>query len=444
MRLNKWIAPLFGLVLFVAPAQAQQIDIKTVSLGAKAEAWLVESRDVPVITVKMAFRDAGGTSDEKGKYGRALLLASLLNEGAGELDALAFNQALENRAIQMSFNADDDLLTVNMQTLSEHADKAFELLALALTKPRLDEDAIARMKAQMHSSLRQMEEQPRYAASKALAEAVYASHPYANPTEGTHEDIEAITKADLQDQLKRYVTSGNLLMSVVGDVDEAGLQALAKKHLSPLPTEFSPRHEVPKLKPMAMGQTEVQRRSIPQTVLLFAGPGIERSSKDFYIAYVLNHLLGGGTLTSKLGDAIREQRGLAYYAYSQLQIMDHGALLVGGFGTRNEQAAEALQVMMDTLRSARNGEITQDEVDEAKSYIIGAFPLALSSNEGIASMLLVMQRFGLGKDYLAERNDLIDAVTREDIIRVAKTLIQPQQLTVVGVGDPAENLANFR
>lgn len=248
----------------------------------------------------------------------------------------------------------------------------------------------------------------------------------------------------MQAQLTRYVTSGNLLMSVVGDVDEAGLQVLSKKHLSALPTTFEPRHEVPMLEPKAMGQTEVQRRSIPQTVLLFAGNGMARDDKDFYVAYVLNHLLGGGTLTSKLGDEIREQRGLAYYAYSRLQIMDHGSLITGGFGTRNEQAAQALQVMMDTLRATQNGEISQAEVDEAKSYITGAFPLTLSSNDGIASMLLVMQRFRLGKDYLANRNALINAVSREDIIRVAKNLVRPQQFTVVGVGDPSENLADYR
>lgn len=443
MKIAKWMmVVLLGIISL--PAMAQEIEVKTVPISQKAEAWLVESHDVPVITVQMAFRDAGSTSDEKGAEGRAMLLAALLNEGAGDMDALAFNQSLEDHAIQMSFSANNDLLMVDMETLSEHADKAFELLTLALTQPRLDEDAIARVKAQMHTALRQMEEQPRYVASRALSQAVYGSHPYANPTEGTHKGIDAISKADLQEQLSRYVTSGNMLMSVVGDVDAKGLQALAQKHLNVLPAEFKPRHAVPPLALQAAGQTEIIRRSLPQTVLLFAGQGIDRSDKDFYVAYVLNHLLGGGTLTSKLGNEIRENRGLAYYAYSQLQTMDHGALLTGGFGTRNEQAAQALQVMMDTLRATQNGEITEAEVAEAKSYITGAFPLSLSSNDGIASLLLVMQRFNLGKDYLTRRNDLMNAVTREDIIRVAKALIHPQQLTIIGVGDPEGNLADYR
>lgn len=444
MKPIKWMMTLLCCLTLPLQAQAQTVDIQTVPLTQQAEVWLVESDAVPAVTVRMAFRDAGSTSDVAGKEGRARMVAMLLSEGAGNMDALAFNQALENHAIQMHFSADDDLLEVQMTTLSEHLDKAFALLALALTEPRFDDDAVLRVKSQMRSSLRLMEEQPSYAAAKALKEAVYRGHPYANPTEGTHDAIEAVDVADLRDYLDRYVTSGNVLMSVVGDVDASRLQKLTGKHMQKLPAEFRPLHNVPRLVVGSAGQTETLRRSIPQTVVLFAGAGIPRDDKDFYAAFVLNHLLGGGTLTSKLGDEIREKRGLAYYAYSQLQLKDHGTVFGGGFGTRNEQASETLRVTMDTLRATRAGQISQAEVDEAKSYITGAFPLALSSNDGIAAMLLMMQRFRLGKDYLAERNDLMEAVTREDVLRVAKRLIAPHQLTVVGVGDPSENLANHR
>lgn len=441
---NKWLLPMLAILLLAFPVQAQQVDVQVIPFEGNANAWFVESREVPAISIKMAFRDAGSTSDPKGKEGRAQLLAALLSEGAGDMDALAFQQALESRAIQLSFSAEDDLLTVDMLTLSEHAEKAFELLSLALTKPRFDADAVERVKAQMHSNLLRLEEQPRYLAGRALAKAVYAGHPYANPTEGTHEGINAITVEDLRQHLAHYVTKGNVLMSVVGDVDASQLKMLAEKYLSPLPIEFTPQHEVPPLTAKSMGQTEVVRRSLPQTVVAIAGQGIERNDPDFYAAYVLNHFLGGGTLTSILGDEIREKRGLAYYAYTQLQVHDHGALFVGGFGTRNEQAAEALRVMMDALRAAQDGEIEPKRIEEAKSYIIGAFPLALADNDGIASMLLVMQRFNLGQDYLAKRNALMKAVTPEDIARVAKRLVKPQLLTVVGVGDPAESLANYR
>ncbi|MCH2547096.1 MAG: insulinase family protein [Alphaproteobacteria bacterium] len=444
MQRNKWIATLLGLMIFTTPAHAQEVDVTTVPIAEKAEAWLVESRDVPIITVMMAFRDAGSTSDTKEKYGRAQMTAALLNEGAGELDALEFNQMLESHAIKLGFGADDDLLYLQMETLTENADKAFELLALALTQPRFDEAAIARIKGQMHSGLRLLEEQPSYVAKKALTSAVLGDHPYANPTEGTHETIDAITKADLKEYLAHYITLGNLTMSVVGDVDAKALQALTKKHFSALPKTFDAQHKVSQLEPILMGQTDVVRRSIPQTVISFAGKGVARDDKDFYVAYVLNHLLGGGALTSKLGNEIREKRGLAYSVSTGLSIKDHGVLFAGGFGTRNDQAAEALKVLMDTLRATQQGDISEEEVSEAKSYIIGAFPLVLASNDGIAMMLQMMQRYKLGKDYLAKRNAYMEAVSREDVIRVAKELFNPNQMVVIGVGDPSENLADFR
>lgn len=443
MRKNKFFLQIF-LCFFAFSVQAQEVKVETVPLAKGSEAWLVQGHDVPMISVKMAFRDAGGTSDIKGKEGRAQMAAALLTEGAGELDALAFNQLLEAHAIKLGFGVDDDLLTVEMETLSEHADKAFELLALALTRPRFDDDAVARVKAQMHSALRQMEEQPAYAAAKALGVAVYGDHPYAGPTEGTREGIDAISKKDLEDYRAHYLSGGNLMMSVVGDVKPAQLQVLIARHFKNLPETFTPQHDVPLLTLHASGDTETLQRSIPQTVVVYAGEGIARGDEDFYAAFILNHLVGGGTLTSKLGDEIREKRGLAYYAYTTLQAMDHGAAFVGGFGTRNSQAADALKVTMDTLRQVQAGNISEQEIAEAKSYITGAFPLTLASNDGIASMLLVMQRFHLGKDYLAKRNAIINAVTREDILRVAKRLINPEKLVVVGVGNPEKPLEDNR
>lgn len=425
------------LCLIPFTAAAQQLEVQPVPYGDQGkQAWLVQSDNAPIITVRLAFGDAGSTSDGTALHGRATMVSALLSEGAGTLDALAFKEALESDAIRLGFGVDDDQLTVELETLKENADKAFELMGLALTKPRFAAVDVARVKAQMLTVLRQMQEQPRYVASRALAEAVYGKHPYGWPTEGTVEGITATGDAQLKDYLKRYVTTQNLTVSAVGDISAPELKLLLDTHLAGLPKTFAPAGKVPEFAWSAKADSIVVKRPIPQTVTLFASEGIARSDKDFYVAYVLNHLLGGGTLTSKLGNEIREKRGLAYYAYTGLQVMDHGALFAGGFGTRNEQAAEAITVMRDTLSQVAAGEITQEEVDEAKGYIIGAWPLSLSSNDGLAGMLQVMQRFNLGKEYLNERNTLIGAVSREDVLRVAKRLVQNDKLVLVSVGAP--------
>lgn len=433
--MRKLLLSLACLIPFAA--HAQQIDVQTVPYGDQGkEAWLIQSDNAPIIIAKLAFSGAGSSSDTTALHGRATMAAALLNEGAGTLSSLAFKEALESHAIRLSFGVDDDQLIVELETLKENADKAFELMSLALTKPTFAPADVARVKAQMLTSLRQMQEQPRYIASRTLAKAVYGEHPYAWPTEGTVEGINAITQTQLKDYQKRHVTAGNLRLSVVGDISAPELKMLLDTHLSAFPREFSPKSKTPEFVWKAKADDIVVARPIPQTVTLFASEGIARGDEDFYIAYVLNHLLGGGTLTSKLGDEIREKRGLAYYAYTGLQVMDHGALFAGGFGTRNEQSAAAMDVMRDTLTQAAAGEISQEEVDEAKGYIIGAWPLSLASNDGLAGMLQVMQRFNLGKDYLKERNTLIGAVTREDVLRVAKRLVQPDKLVLVSVGAP--------
>lgn len=434
-----------AILLPAAPLSAQDVEIQTVTFGEGShESWLVEDHELPLAHIKLAFRHAGSVSDPKDQQGRAQMVAALLTEGAGDMNALEFNQTLESYAIKMAFSVDEDMLTAEVQTLSENVDKAFELLALALTRPQLDETAITRVKAQMHTSLRLQEQQPDYVASRALRQQVFAGHPYANSVQGTHEGIDSLTKTSLEDYLHHYISRDNLFMSVVGDVHTAQLQALIDHHFSGLQAEFAPEAEITTPTLRIAGQTEVVRRSIPQTVILFAGEGLSRDDPDFYAAYVLNHLLGGGGLTSRLSDEIREKRGLAYYAYSYLQILDHAALFTGGFGTRNTQASEAMKVLMDTLRQVQAGTISEDEINDAKSYITGAFPLALASGDKLADMLQVMQRFSLGKDYLQNRNAHIEAVTKEDIIRVAQRLIKPERLVIIGVGDPSQHLADFR
>lgn len=420
-------------------ASAQQVTIQTVPFGNKGkEAWLVESKNPPIVHVRLSFADAGASSDANGLEGRAKMLGALLSEGAGNLDSLAFNEALESHAIRLAFSVDSDRLSVEMETLAEHTPKAFELLGLALTKPRFEESAIKRVKSQMLTALKLKEEQPEYIAAKALSKAIFGTHPYAGLDDGTAEGITAVTKAQLKDQLKRYITAENIMISIVGDINAPELKNLLDRNLSSLPERFTPTHKVPEFTWNSKPENITIARPIPQVVTAIAGAGINRSDKDFYAAFILNHLIGGGTLTSKLGDEIREKRGLAYYVTTNLQVMDHGGVFTGGFGTRSAESAQAMQVLNDTLATVRKGEISDKEIGEAKSYIIGAWPLALSSNDKLAAMLQVMQRFNLGKDYLEKRNGLIEAVTKEDILRVANRLIDPEKLVTVSVGAATE------
>jgi zinc protease len=180
----------------------------------------------------------------------------------------------------------------------------------------------------------------------------------------------------------------------------------------------------------------VVRKPIPQSIVIFGHNGIKRDDPDYYAAYVLNHVLGGGGFSSRLTEEIREKRGLVYSVYSYLNPMDHGGLIMGGLGTQNARVAESLKIVRSEWRRISEHGVAPDELKSAKTYLNGSFPLRLDSSSRIARMLVAIQAHELGIDYLKRRPELINGVTGDDVRRVARRLFDAQKLTVVVVGDP--------
>ena len=185
------------------------------------------------------------------------------------------------------------------------------------------------------------------------------------------------------------------------------------------------------------GRTLVVRNRVPQSVVTFGHRGIERKDPDFYAAYVANHILGGGGFGSRLTEEVREKRGLAYSVYSYLYPNDYAPLWMGGVGTNNLQVADSLDLIRREIERMRAGEVTAEELKDAETYLTGSFPMRLTSNDAVAGLLVGIQREDLGLDYLETRNDYIEAVTLDEVRRVAKRLYDPEQLLTVVVGDPA-------
>jgi zinc protease len=235
--------------------------------------------------------------------------------------------------------------------------------------------------------------------------------------------------------VQRRFARDNALIGVVGDIDAKELGALLDKTFAALPAKATP-WEVPEAKPALDNRTRVVRKSVPQSALVFAGPGLKRDDPDFYVAYVMNHILGGGGFTSRLYQEVREKRGLAYSAGSSLVSLAHAALAQGGAGTANARVDETLAVVRAEWKRMAESGITQAELDDAKTYLTGSFPLRFSSTGNIASMLVAMQIDRLGIDFLSHRNGYIEAVTRDDVNRLAKKLLDENRLIIVVVGDP--------
>lgn len=433
MKLRVCITGFFLLLPF--SAQASTVQEVVSSNGVKA--WLVEEHAVPLVAVKIMFTESGTATDTKGGEGTANLAASLFTEGAGDLDARAFSAAVESRAIALQAGVDEDDFNVSLETLSEHSDKAFELMGMALTKPRLDAESIERSKRQALSILAQQQESPGYRVWQAWLEKAFPGHPYSNSPVGSEESIAAISRDELEHYYNHYLTRENIIIAVVGDITAKQLRTLMDAHLSGLAAHFQPYQQVKDTTVALWNKPEVISFAVPQTMVAFGLPGVSRHDKDFYNVYVLNQIIaGGGSLTSKLGKEMRIKKGLTYGVGSTMDLSTHVPTWRGTFATRNEQAGAALTILRSTLRDIAAHGVSQQELDDAKQYITGSFVLGLDSNGDIAHYLISMQLYGLGRDYLDRRNQLINAVTLDGVNAAAKRLIDVDKLRITIIGQP--------
>jgi zinc protease len=314
--------------------------------------------------------------------------------------------------------------------LKENKDEAFDLLQLALTSPRFDATDIERIRNQVLSSLRRESTNPTSLAGRKFLEIAFGDHPYGRSSNGTLESVPTVNVADLRDYVARVIAKDTLRIAVVGDVDPDTLGKLLDKTFGGLQAKgnFTPVADVVAAKPP---QRAFIPLDVPQTTVTFGGPGIPRHDPDFMAGYVVNHILGGGGLSSRLYREVREKRGLAYSVYESLLWMEHSALFVGNTGTRADRAGETVDaITKEVSRMAEEGP-TQQELDEAKSYLKGSQMLQLDTSSKLASALLQYQLDRLPIDYIEKRNAIVDAVTLDDAKRAARRLWGQGLLTAI-------------
>jgi len=413
---------------------AAAVEVRRVVSAGGIEAWLVEDHTNPIVALRFAFR-GGGALDPEGKEGLADMVSGLLDEGAGELDSQAFQKRLEDLSITLSFDAGRDSFGGRLRTLTQNQDEAVDLLRMALTVPRFDDEPVQRVRNQILANLRRQAEEPGVIARRALFKEMFPGHAYGRPTEGTPESINAIETGDLRAFVNRRIARNNLVVGAVGDISPNDLARVVDNVFGGLPAEAA-EWNLPDVQPHAASGAAVIEKPIPQSAIVFGQRGVKRDDPDYYAAYVLNHILGGGGFTSRLYRQVREKRGLAYSVYSALLPMDEAGIIFGGAGTRNDRVVETIDVVKEEWRRMAAEGPTVDELADAKKYLTGSFSLQFSSSDRIASILLSIQLDRLGIDYLDRRNGLIEAVTLDDVKRIAQTLLDPDHLRFVVVGQP--------
>jgi zinc protease len=422
------------LVWLLAREGARAAEIQEVRSPGGIAAWLVEERSLPIIAIRFAF-EGGGAQEAMGKEGTAGLLAAMLDQGAGDLSGPEYLRQIEKLSVRLAFDSDRDTFFGNFETLTKNLGRATELLRLAITKPLLAPALIERTRAQLMARAGfEAGDNNKLANAQWMAQS-FAGHTYARAISGTPETLKVITRDDLEDYRRRIMARAGLRVAAVGDIDATTLGKVLDEVFGALPADPQ-LIPVPDVQPKAVPKPTVVAVEGPQSVAIFGRRGIERSDPDYFPALVLSQLLGGGSSDARLVREVREKRGLTYWIYTLLYNFKHASMLIGGFASPNKDVATSLDLVRAEFKALAEQGPTQEEVDAAKSYLIGSFVLSLDSNAKIAEQMLRAQLQGLGPDFVKVRKAQLAKVMRADVARVARSLLSIEDLSVAVAGEP--------
>lgn len=396
-------------------------------------AWLMESRNLPMLSVEVNFR-AGAAFEPAGKEGLAQFTASLFDEGAGPYNATEFKEELEAIGARFGGSADTLDIGVHLTTLTQHQDRAFELMGLAVREPQFADEAIERIRSQLEAGLKRMAEDPGATAGRLLRPTLFKNQPWANDGDGSEKSLAGITRKDIMGWHLANLTQKNMTISVVGDISASTLATLLDNALLGLPKGSTRRGAELPTPAVAASQTVTQTLAVPQGTVLLGWKGIARSNPDYATQVVMNEIFGGGVLTSRLGLDVREKHGLVYGISARNHPLPNGGFFLITFATDAKKVEKALSLVGENIAKMRDEEVTDEEFDQAKGYLVDSWPLRLDSNSKLLNMMSLMQNEGLGADYMETWPTRLAAVKKADIQRVAQSLLTPDTMNLIVVG----------
>ncbi|MDB5416568.1 MAG: peptidase [Rubritepida sp.] len=419
---------IFGVTL--PQRRGFSVPIQIVEQGG-ITAWLVEDHSVPVVSVAWAW-PGGAASDPVGREGLAAVSAALLTEGAGELNNIAFADALRDAGISLSFQGGRDSFEGSFRALSDALPEAVRLARLAMTRPRLDADALSRVRARAVLGSRQALETPAGLARRAFWEAgfpTFAAGRLSNP-----ETLTAITEADIRACLGGQFRRGSLLVAASGAIDAAGLRTLLSELFSALPEGELPA--TPPLPDLAAFGTVLRTKAAPQSTLVFGQDGLLPTDPGWETFQVALRILAGGGFTSRLMKSVREERGLTYGIGAGLDLLFGRAIVIGNVATANASVGEVWGLIRSAWTEMAASGPTEDEVSDAIAFIGGSLPLQFTDSRRTANLLLNLRQTGRAPEWLAGRPARLAAIDRAKVAEVAARVLKPNGLVLAVSGEP--------
>jgi zinc protease len=411
------------------------VPVQVVESASGIRAWLIEDHSVPVFALNFAFLDAGAASDPPGREGLAGMAAALLTQGAGDLSATRFQDRLRDTATSLSFSAGRETVGGSLRALASNATDAASLLALALSAPRFEPSELGRVRAGKLAALRQEATAPRAAASRLWWERAFPQSPFGRQPIGTEDGLGAITADDLRAFMASRPSRARLTVAAAGALDGPTLGRLLDQAFGPLPAAAPPALVVP-ARPEKF-DLALARLPAPQSAMAFGQAAIPLDDPDWDAQLVVNRILAGGGFASRLMDEVREKRGLAYGIGAQIVPFGaRAALILGATATENARLSETLAVLRAAWAAYAAEGPSGPELDDAKAYIAGSFPLSFTSTPDIARSLVSLQLAGRPPDWLEGRLARLAAVDLARARAVARRLYDPASLSIAVAGDP--------
>lgn len=419
---------IFGVTL--PPRRGFSVPIQVVEQNG-VTAWLVEDHSVPVVSLAWAW-PGGSANDPAGREGLAALSAALLSEGAGDLDNIAFADAMRDAGIGLSFSADRDSFDGSFRALSTALPEAVRLARLAMARPRLDASAITRVRARSVLGARQALETPAGIARRAFWEAAFPN--FSAGRLPTPESLTAITEAEIRACLAAQLRQGGAMVAASGAINATALRAVMAELFADLPAGLpAATPSLPALAGFGMVQRE---NAAPQSTLMFGQDGLLPSDPGWEGFQVALRILAGGGFTSRLMRSIREERGLTYGIGAGLDVLFGRGIVIGNVATENSKVGEVWGLIRAAwAEMAANGP-TAEEVADAVAFLGGSLPLQFTDTRRTASLLLGLRQTGRSPDWLAGRPGRLAALDRSNVAAVARRVLRPDALVLAVAGQP--------
>jgi zinc protease len=416
----------------VSPSEAANPSAKRLVLKNGLVLLILPERSLPLVQIQVIVK-AGALYEPDEKAGLASLVADLLDEGTRRRSATEIADAIDFVGGSLGAGSGDDWASASLRVLKKDLPLGMDLLSDILLHPSFPEAELERRRKQVLGNLMAQKDEPGVIAAKTFSERVFGPHPYHRPVEGTEESLPRITREDLVQFYDQYYRPNNTIMAMVGDITEKEARDLMARYFGSWPSRPTPKPAIRPAPRLEKKVVEPIDKQLTQANVVLGHLGIDRKNPDYYSVVVMNYILGGGGFSSRLVTEIRENQGLAYSVSSRFTAStDPGSFSVS-LQTENGSARKAIEAVLAEIKKIRETPVTDQEIEDAKSFLIGSFPLRMDTTGEIASLLAQVEYFGLGPDYFEEYPKRIGAVGKEDVLRVAKKYLDPERFVLVVV-----------